>query len=106
MDVVINARDRDVMTYIETIRGEYHACTAAAIATKMKLSKAYLHEVMWDMIERGLVAFNPEMPGSVHVTQRGAHALGHEVKPDHRCSICDWPSEQALAGHMRAKHQS
>ena len=94
-------RDKVVISTITEIRAQYHACTAAEVAARMKLSKAYLHEVMWDMIARGLVAFDAAMPGSLRVVADATTAPEPAVA--HVCDVCDWPTEQALTMHQR-KH--
>ena len=99
----LSERDKTVIATIHQVRSEYHACTAAEVAARLKLSKAYLHEVMHDMISRGLVEFNAEMPGSVRVVADAT--VNDEIvdAPAHVCGECDWPTKQALMMHAR-KH--
>lgn len=105
----LSPRDRQVIATIEGLRERHHACTAAAVAVSLKISRAYMSDVMHDMIERGVLTFEPEMPGSLRVND----ALRAELFPAeaavvrHVCDEpgCDWPNKAALDGHSR-KHKS
>lgn len=65
----LTSRDRQVITTIEALREKHHACTAAGVAATLKISRAYMHEVMHDMITRGILTFEAEMPGSLRVVE-------------------------------------
>lgn len=106
----LTPRDRQVIAIIERTREKHHACTAASVAAQLKMSKAYMSEVMHDMIVRGLLVFSPEMPGSLRISDDTAAELfpteATEVAADrHVCTECDWPTSNALNAHMRS-HKS
>lgn len=104
----LTERDRRVIATIEQIRDEHHACTATAVAVRLKISKAYMFDVMHDMIERDLLIFNPEITGSLRVTD----AVRAELFPAETTAVrhvcnepgCDWPTEPSLVAHQRRVH--
>lgn len=67
-----------------------------------------MHDVMHDMIERGLLTFEAEMPGSLRLVE----SVRAELFPAEAAAVrhvclepgCDWPSEAALHAHSR-KHK-
>lgn len=103
-------RDRRVIAAIEDVRAENDACTAAAVAARLHISRAYMSDVMHEMIESGLLMFNPEIPGSLRLTPEAkAELFPPEAAGNrHVCTEvgCDWPNEAALAAHARRSHRS
>ena len=104
----LSERDRRVIATIEQIRDAHHACTAAAVAATLKISRAYMSDVMHDMIERDLLTFNPELPGSLRLTDAARAELfpSEAAAGRHVCSQpgCEWPTEEALRTHVQRKH--
>ena len=105
----LTPRDRQVIGTIERIRDQHHACTAAAVAAHLKISKAYMSEVMHDMITNGLLTFSREVPGSLRLTDTArAELFPAEAATADRdvltCDECDWPTAKALEMHRRRSH--
>lgn len=105
----LTPRDRLVIATIEAIRAKHDACTAAAVAAQMKISKAYMSEVMHDMISNDILTFSREVPGSLRLSGRARAELfpPEAVAADrHVCdhADCDWPNEKALVMHQRRTH--
>ena len=102
MAIELSDRDRSVIAAIDSVRALHHACTAAAVADLLHVSRAYMSEVMHDMISRGLLTFTPEMPGSLRVI------VEHDETPATAvaCEMpgCGWPNQKALAMHQRRAH--
>jgi hypothetical protein len=97
-----------VVAAIEQIREHNEACTAAAVAHALKISRAYMSDVMHEMIERDILTFNPEIPGSLRLTKTArAELFPVEAAGRHVCNEpgCEWPTKAALDGHSRV-HRS
>ena len=108
----LNERDRRIIATIEELRERHHACTAAAVAAKLKISRTYMSEIMHDMIERELLTFEAEMPGSLRLTEATRAALFPPEADSGVTAVrdvcdepgCDWPTPKAVAMHKRRAH--
>jgi len=75
--IELTQRDLDILTAIREIRQEYQACTAAAVAVRLHLSRPWVFELLHGMHDRGLVTWNAEMPGSLRAL---VNRLGVPIK--------------------------
>lgn len=99
--------DAAIITAISDIRAKHHACTAAAVAARLRLSQPYLHELVHGMVKRNLLAYT-EMPGSLRaldpIPTDEATAPVSDGKPT--CEVCGqaFKSNAGVAAHRRFKH--
>jgi hypothetical protein len=57
--------EANIMTVIDRIRAEHHACTAGAVANELHCSKAWIVQLCERMKADGLIDWTP-FPGSLH----------------------------------------
>ena len=82
------------------------------------MSRAYMHEIIGDLAQRGLVTWSPEMIGSLRVLTpepeqaddddrtTDEDASDDEGKDELSCASCDFTAKSGagLVAHFRAKH--
>lgn len=98
----LTERERTTIECIDSVRAEHYSCTAAEVATRLGISKAYMSEVLQVMADKGMVAWSDGVIGSLRTL---VDRDGEPRVASSSCDQCDWPNAKALAGHRLAKHR-